>query len=100
MKLVLAVFHEFYRDRIRERLQSLDVPGFTEFRELGGSGETGHRYDTSPYPGRNAALMTVLELEAADRVVKELRAFKEGLPRVGERPGGIKIFVLPVDAVT
>lgn len=99
MKLVLVVFHEAHRERIRERLEALAVPGYTEFRQLGGSGEAGHRYDTSTYPGRNAALMAVLEPDAAERVVKEIRAYKDGLPRGAERPGGIKVFVLPVDAV-
>lgn len=97
MKLVLVIFHEIYRERIRDLLEALGVPGFTEFRELGGRGETGRRYDTSIWPGRNAAVMTVVEAAQAERVVKELRAFKEALG-TATRPGGIKVFVLPVEA--
>ena len=98
MKLVLVIFHELYRDRIRQLLEGVRVPGYTEFRQLGGSGETGRRYDTSVWPGRNAAVMTVVEAAEADRVVKELQVFKEGLGARAGRPGGIKIFVLPVEA--
>jgi nitrogen regulatory protein PII len=97
MKLVFVIFHEIYRERIRQLLDSLQVPGYTEFRELAGSGETGRRYDTSVWPGRNAAVMTVVEASTADRVVKEVQVFKEGLGARAGRPGGIKIFVLPVE---
>ena len=73
------------------------MPGYTEFRELSGSGVTGRRYDTSVWPGRNAAVMTMVEADAAERVVKELKAFKEKLGTRSARPGGMKIFVLPVE---
>lgn len=98
MKLVLVIFHELYRDRIRQLLEGVRVPGYTEFRQLCGSGETGRRYDTSVWPGRNAAVITVVEAAEADRVVKEIQAFKEGLGSRAGRPGGVKIFVLPVEA--
>lgn len=98
MKLVLVIFHELYRERIRQVLEGLRVPGYTEFRELSGSGETGRRYDTSVWPGRNAAVLTVVEASQAERVVKELQAFKEGLGARPGRPGGVKVFVLPVEA--
>jgi len=97
MKLVLVVFHEIYRERIRELLEGLRVSGYTEFRQLSGSGETGRRYDTSVWPGRNAAVMTVVEADTAARVVKELQVFKERLGTRSARPGGVKIFVLPVE---
>ena len=97
MKLVFVIVHEIYRERIREFLKGLRVPGYTEFRELSGSGETGRRYDTSVWPGRNAAVMTVVEADRAERVVKELRAFKEGLGTRASRSGGVKVFVLPVE---
>lgn len=98
MRLVFVIFHELYRERIRGLLEGLRVPGYTEFRQLSGSGETGRRYDTSAWPGRNAAVMTVVEASEADRVVKEVQAFKERLGARGGRPGGIKVFVLPVAA--
>lgn len=98
MKLVLVIFHEIYRERIRQILDSLEVPGYTEFRQLSGSGETGRRYDTSIWPGRNAATMTVVEAPLAERVLKEVQAFKEGLGARAGRPGGVKVFVLPVEA--
>ena len=98
MKLILVIFHEVYRERVRELLEALRVPGYTEFRELSGSGETGRRYDTSVWPGRNAAVLTVVEAASAERVVKELQAFKEGLGTRVCRPGGVKVFVLPVEA--
>jgi nitrogen regulatory protein PII len=97
MKLVFVIFHEIYRERIRELLEELQVPGYTEFRQLSGSGATGRRYDTSVWPGRNAAVMAVVEADAAERVVKELQAFKGGLGTRSARPGGLKIFVLPVE---
>ena len=97
MKLVFVIFHEIYRERIRELLEGLQVPGYTEFRQLSGSGETGRRYDTSVWPGRNSGVMTVVEADRAERVLKELRAFKEGLGARAGRSGGVKVFVLPVD---
>lgn len=97
MKLIFVIFHEIYRERIRELLEGQDLPGYTEFRQLSGSGATGRRYDTSVWPGRNAAVMTVVEADAAERVVKELQAFKEGLGARAGRAGGVKVFVLPVD---
>ena len=97
MKLIFVVFHEIYRERIRGLLEELRVPGYTEFRELSGSGETGRRYDTNVWPGRNAGVMTVVEADRAEGVVKELRAFKEGLGARASRSGGVKVFVLPVE---
>ena len=98
LKLVLVIFHEVYRERIREILEGLGVPGYTELRELSGSGEGGRRYDTSVWPGRNAAVLTVAEAAEAERVVKEVRAFKEQLGARAGRSGGVKVFVLPVEA--
>jgi len=97
MKLVLVIFHELYRERILQLLEGVQVPGYTEFRELAGSGQTGRRYDTSLWPGRNAAVMTVVKASEADRVVKEVQAFKESLGARCGRPGGVKVFVLPVE---
>ena len=48
-------------------------------------------------PGRNAGVMTVVEADRAERVVKELRTFKEGLGARASRSGGVKVFVLPVE---
>jgi nitrogen regulatory protein PII len=99
VKLVLVIFHEIYRERIRQILEHLGVPGHTEFRQLSGSGETGRRYDTSVWPGRNAAVLTVVEAPEAECVVKALQVFKEGLGTRACRAGGVKVFVLPVEAV-
>lgn len=97
MKLVLVIFHETYRERIRLLLEGVGVPGYTEFRDLVGSGETGRREDTGIWPGRNAALMTVVDGLQAERVVKAIQTFKEGRGARTGRPGGVKIFVLPVE---
>jgi nitrogen regulatory protein PII len=98
MKMVLAIFHEVYGDRVRDVLEGLGVPGYTQFRGLSGRGATGLRYDTAVWPGRNAALLTVVDDAVATRVVKELRTFKEALGTRTGRPGGIEAFVLPVEA--
>jgi nitrogen regulatory protein PII len=100
MKLVLAVFHEGYRDRVRDLLEGLGVPGYTEFHALGGRGRSGPRYDTAVFPGRNAALLTVVEPVLAERVVDALRAFKRDLGARAGRPGGLEVFVVAVEAVT
>lgn len=96
MNLVLVVFHETYTDDVRQVLESLAVPGYTEYRGLRGSGETGRRLDTGVWPGRNSAVMAVVSAEETDRVVEALKAFKATLPAPHGRPGGMKIFVLPV----
>jgi len=97
MKLVLAIFHEAYGDRVRDILEGAGVPGYTQFRELAGRGASGPRYDTAVWPGRNAALLTVVDEAVAERVVKELRTFKERLGTRAGRPGGLEVFVLPVE---
>jgi nitrogen regulatory protein PII len=96
MKMVLIVYHAEYEDTIRGVIERLHLPGFTEVHEVLGAGEGGKRFETHVFPGHATMLFSVLSDEEAARAVQAVKEFKASLGARHRRPGGVKLFVLPV----
>jgi nitrogen regulatory protein PII len=97
MKLVLIVFNFIYDEAVRAMIEQLKIPGFTEIERVVGTGESGKRLDTHIFPGHDTMLLTVLPEEQVAPLLAEITRFKRGLAERAKRPGGIKVFVLPVE---
>jgi nitrogen regulatory protein PII len=97
MKMVLLVFHSEYGDAIREMLARLKLPGFTELHRVLGTGQAGSRFETHAFPGHDTLIFSVMPDEEVPRVVENVRSFKASLDARHKRPGGVKLFVLPVE---
>jgi len=97
MKLVLIVFNFIYDEAVRAMIEQLKIPGFTEVEQVVGTGESGKRLGTHIFPGHDTMLFTVLPEEQVAPLLAEIARFKQGLADRAKRPGGIKVFVLPVE---
>ena len=97
VKMVLLVFHAEYEDTMRDLFERLALPGFTEVQRVFGSGEAGRRFGIHGSPGHDTLIFSVLPDREARGVVQEIKALKASLDARRKRPGGIKVFVLPVE---
>ena len=95
--MVLLVFHAEYDDAMRDLFERLTLPGFTEVPRVFGTGEGGTRFGTHTFPGHDTMVFSVLSDAEAGRVVQAVKAFKVSLGARHKRPGGVKLFVLPVE---
>jgi len=96
MKMVLVVFHAEYEDTMRGLFERLHLPGFTEVRQVFGAGEAGKRFETHVFPGHDTMVFSVLADDEAGRVVQAVKEVKAAMGARQKRPGGVKVFVLPV----
>lgn len=100
MKMLLVVFrHSLDRD-IRRFLKGLDMTVFTEAPKFFGIGEAGHSMETFTWPGHNCMIMAAMEEDQAERVVEELRIFRDHLTELqggGKVP--MRVFVFPCQQV-
>lgn len=97
VKMVLLVFHAEYDDAVRDLFERLKLPGFTEVHRVFGTGEAGKRFGTHTFPGHDTLVFSVLSDGEAGRVAQAVKAFKASLDARHKRPGGVKLFVLPVE---
>lgn len=95
--MVLLVFHAEYDDAVRDLFERLKLPGFTEIHRVFGTGEAGKRLGTHTFPGHDTMVFSVLSDAEAGHVVQAVKAFKASLDARHKRPGGLKLFVLPVE---
>lgn len=96
MKMLFVVFRHSLDQDIRQLLKGLGMTAFTEAPKLFGIGEAGHSMETFTWPGHNCMIMAAMEEDQAERVVEELRAFRDQL---AELQGGgtipMRVFVFP-----
>ncbi len=97
MKMVLLVFHAEYGEAIRDLVERLHLPGFTEVERVFGTGQAGSRFETHAFPGHDTLIFSVMPDEDVGRVVGAVKTFKASLEARHKRPGGVKLFVLPVE---
>jgi hypothetical protein len=95
--MILLVFHAEYEDAMRDLFERLALPGFTEVQRVLGTGEGGRRLGTHTSPGHDTMIFSVLPDQEAGRAVRAVKEFKASLGARHKRPGGIKLFVLPVE---
>ncbi len=97
MKMVLLVFHAEYDEPMRDLFERLRLPGFTEVHRVFGTGESGKRFGSQVFPGHGTMVFSVLADGDVGRVVNAVKEFKASLGARHKRPGGVKLFVLPVE---
>ncbi len=95
--MMLLVFHAEYEEAMRDLFERLRLPGFTEIHRVLGTGESGKRYGSHVFPGHDTLVFSVLADADAARAVEGVKAFKASLGARHKRPGGVKVFVLPVE---
>ena len=95
--MVLLVFHAEYDDAVRDLVERLTLPGFTEVHRVYGTGEAGKRFGSHTFPGHDTLVFSVLSDTEAGRVIQAVKAFKSSMDARHKRPGGLKLFVLPVE---
>lgn len=81
-------------ERVDELLERLDahpeVTGFTELRDLQGSGATGRHMGTRAFPGSVSMIFTVGEESAMRSLSEDLKEFAKGC-RAGS---GLRVFAM------
>lgn len=86
-------------ERVEELLECLDnhpeVSGFTELRDLQGSGATGRHMGTRAFPGSVSMVFTVGEDAAMKALSEELKEFAKGC-RAGS---GLRVFAMKASQV-
>ena len=98
MKLALLVFNFIHDGEIRNLLQRLNVPGFTEIPQVYGTGESGKRFGTHAWPGHDTLIFSVLADSQAETLADAVERLKAGL---GDRRklGGLKLFLRNIERV-
>lgn len=100
MKMLMIIFRESLEQDMLKLLKELEVQAFTELPSVLGSGEAGPVFHTLAMPQTNAMVLSALTDDHAERVIADLRAYRENLT---ERQSGayipLRVFVLPCDQV-
>jgi hypothetical protein len=100
MKMIMVMYRHSLDHLVRETLTRLGVKAFTEAPKVYGSGEAGHAEDSFEWPTYNSMILSALEDEQADHVIKGLTSFRDDLSRKqkGEKIP-MRAFILPCEQV-
>ena len=87
MKSIFIAFDQAHYERIVTTLERLSCRGFTSFDQVKGRGsKTGEpHYGSHAWPSMSSAIITVVEDEKLDTVMKALKAIDDATPRLGLR---------------
>jgi nitrogen regulatory protein PII len=87
MKAVMIVFNQAHTEKIEYMLDFLNIGGYTMFSEVKGRGtETGNpRLGNHTWPEMNSAVMTVIEDEKVEPLLKKVKKIDEINKEVGIR---------------
>ncbi len=80
-------------DAIRRLIDAHEVHGYTEIRDLVGSGAAGLHMGTRAHPGASALILAAVDPTKAD----ELTTALAGIARTCAPEEGLRVFVLPVE---
>ncbi len=80
-------------DAIRRLIDAHEVHGYTEIRDLIGSGTTGLHMGTRAHPGASALILAAVD----ERKSGELADALADLARTCAPEEGLRVFVLPVE---
>lgn len=98
MKLALLVFNFIHDGEIRNLLQRLNVPGFTEIPQVYGTGDSGKRFGTHAWPGHDGLIFSVLADSQAETLADAVGRIKAHLGDRG-KSGGVKLFLMSIEPV-
>lgn len=96
MKAILITYNQAYYDEIAAVLNRNGVKGFTEWDEIKGHGsDQGEPHmGTHAWPTLNNAIVSVVEDDRVEGILKELRARDEKAPELG-----LRAFVWTIDTM-
>ena len=93
MKMLMLVYSGPNPQRVSSLLDRYRAAGYTEFRNVHGSGATGRREGTRAWPGESSLFVSVVPQSQADALVTSLGDEARQLP-TGER---LHVAVLPLE---
>jgi nitrogen regulatory protein PII len=87
MKAVMIVLDQAHYDKIVDDLSSLNIRGFTSWREVFGKGsKSGYpHYGSHAWPSVNNAILTIVEDDRVPILMKYLRDLDEEAANLGLR---------------
>lgn len=87
MKAIMITFDQAHEEGVVEALNHSACRGFTSFREVTGRGsKTGDpHYGTHAWPALDGAILSVVEDEKVQPLLRRLRALDEAKPLLGLR---------------
>ncbi|NLH56804.1 MAG: hypothetical protein GX467_08110, partial [Rikenellaceae bacterium] len=87
MKAVFIVFNQANTERVEYMLQQLEIRGFTFFEQVQGQGsKTGEpRRGTHTWPEMNSAIITIVEDDKVDVLLKSVRKLDLRNKEIGVR---------------
>ncbi|HCX98865.1 MAG TPA: hypothetical protein DG754_01885 [Bacteroidales bacterium] len=87
MKAVFIVFNQANTERVEYMLHKLEIRGFTFFEQVQGVGsKTGEpRRGTHTWPEMNSAVITVVEEDKVDIILKTVRKLDSRNKEIGVR---------------
>jgi hypothetical protein len=94
MKLVMILYAGPTPLRVESLLDRHRAVGYSEFRNVRGSGLSGRRAGTRAWPGESSLFLTVTPPDQVDQLVAALRSEAGTLP-AGER---LHVAVLPTES--
>ena len=96
MKAILITYNQAYYDEIASILNQNGVKGYTEWDEIKGHGsEKGEPHlGTHAWPTLNNAVISVVEDDRVEGILRDLRARDEKAPELG-----LRAFVWPIETM-
>lgn len=87
MKAIFIAYDQAHNETIIDLLEKNSCRGFTSFGETQGRGtKTGEpHFGSHAWPSLGNAILTIVEDEKVDQVLKKLKALDEAKPRLGLR---------------
>ena len=93
MKLLMLIHSGPHEDRLTRLLDAHDAGGYTELRNVHGSGPSGPLLGTRAWPGTGTILFSIVPAGRVDALVLALQGYKKSLS-AGEH---LHVAVLPVE---
>ncbi|MCS7001368.1 MAG: hypothetical protein NZ518_00825 [Dehalococcoidia bacterium] len=97
MRLLMVVFPEAAETDVRQVIEQSGVPGWTQVRNLVGSGVSGPHLGTPIWPGHNAAFFTAVPDDVVGAVVTGLKAYVDAHQGAYGRAIPIRVFAMPCE---
>ncbi len=87
MKAIMIFFNQAHTEKVEYMLDFLNVRGYSFWQDVQGRGsETGEpRYGTHTWPEMNSAVMTIVEDDQVDIILKKIKKIDEINKEVGIR---------------
>ena len=89
--MVFIVFNRAIDDEIRELMENSGIKYYTRWKDVTGVGTKGPNFGDHVWPGMNNVVMTVIEEDKKENLIKGINSLRDRFPVVG-----LKAFVVPV----